>query len=68
MENYTICGKSQILNSKDGIDFAMLLPFGKSGGLQILRSQGFEVKDYDFTLEVWTLKPSIFCNIGVTVD
>jgi len=37
-------------------------------GLQILRCQGFEAKNYDFTLDVLTLEPSIFCNIGVTVD
>lgn len=46
----------------------MLLPLGKAGGLQILRWQGFEVKNYDFTLDVLILRPSIFCNVGVTVD
>ncbi len=27
------------------------LPFGKAGGLQILCCQGFEVNDYNFTLD-----------------
>ena len=39
------------------------LPFGNAGGLQILCCQGFEVKNYDFTLDAWTLKPSDVCNV-----
>ena len=38
------------------------LPFGKAGGLQILCCQGFEVNDYNFTLDALALKPSDFCN------
>jgi hypothetical protein len=61
------------VNSKDGIDFAMLLALrapryrsdGNDGGLQILRCQGFEVKYYDVTLDALTLKPSDVCNVGV---
>jgi hypothetical protein len=39
------------------------LPFGKAGGLQILCCQGFEVNDYNFTLDALALKPSGFCNV-----
>jgi hypothetical protein len=56
------------VNSKDGIDFAMLFTLKttrKAGGLQILRSQGIAVRNYSFTLDAWTLKPSGFCNVGV---
>ena len=41
------------------------LPFGNAGGLQILCCQGFEVKYYDFTLDVLNLNPSDVCNVGV---
>ncbi len=41
------------------------LPYGKAGGLQIRRCQGFAVAHYGFTLGALTLKPSDFCNIGV---
>ena len=41
------------------------LPFGKAGGLQILCCQGFEVNDYNFTLDALALKPSGFCNVRV---
>jgi YgiT-type zinc finger domain-containing protein len=41
------------------------LPCGKAGGLQILRCQGIAVEHYSFTLDVLTLKPSGFCNVGV---
>jgi hypothetical protein len=37
---------------------------GNTGGLQILRCQGFEVKHYDFTLDALALKPSGVCNVG----
>ena len=41
------------------------LPYGKTGGLQILRCQGFAVADYSFTLDALTLKPSNFYNVRV---
>ena len=41
------------------------LPYGKAGELQILRCQGIEVGNYEFTLDALTLKPSDFCNVGV---
>jgi hypothetical protein len=41
------------------------LPFGKAGELQILCCQGFEVNDYNFTLDALALKPSDFYNIRV---
>jgi hypothetical protein len=40
-------------------------PYGKAGGLQILRWQVFAVKYYGFTLAALTLEPSDFCNNGV---
>jgi hypothetical protein len=40
------------------------LPYGKAGGLQILRCQGIAVGCYGFTLDAWSLKPSGFCNVG----
>ena len=38
---------------------------GNAGGLQLLCCQGFEVKNYDVTLNAWNLKPSNVCNVGV---
>jgi len=46
------------VNSKDGIDFAMLFTLEttrKAGGLQILRYQGIAVGYYGFTLDALTL-------------
>ena len=40
---------------------------GKAGELQILCCQGIKVTDYNFTLDVLALKPSDFCNVGLTV-
>ncbi len=51
--------------AKDGVDFAMCLPFGKAGGHQILCCQEFAVNNYSFTLDALALKPSGFCNVGV---
>ena len=42
------------------------LPCGKAGRLQILCCQGFEVNDYNFTLDALALKPSGFCNVRVS--
>ena len=59
-----------LVNSKDGVDFAMLFTLEttrKAGGLQILRCQGFEVKYYDVTLDALTLKPSAVCNVGENI-
>jgi hypothetical protein len=39
------------------------LPFGKDGGLQILRCQGFAVAYYGVTLSALVLEPSDFCNV-----
>ena len=44
------------------------LPYGKAGGLQILCCQGFEVNDYNFTLDALALKPSDFCNVRVKYE
>ena len=60
-----------MVNSKAGVDFAMLFTLKtmrKAGGLQILCCQGFEVNDYDFTLDALALKPSDFCNVRVTLN
>ena len=70
----TIFWISQIVNSKDGVDFAMLFTLwsslsastqhdGKAGGLQILCCQGINVTDYNFNLDALALKPSDFCNV-----
>ena len=60
---------SPSVNSKDGVDFSMLFTLRKTGGLQILsrrrRDQGIAVGNYSFTLDVLTLKPSGFCNVGM---
>jgi hypothetical protein len=45
--------------------FPSFLPFGKTGGLQIQRCQGFAVENYGGTFGALTLKPYGFCNIGV---
>jgi hypothetical protein len=44
------------------------LPCGKAGEFQILCCQGFEVNDYNFTLDALALKPSGFCNVRVRVS
>jgi hypothetical protein len=65
-----------IVNSEDGVDFAMLFTLwsslsastqhdGKAGGLQILCCQGINVTDYNFNLDALALKPSDFCNVRV---
>jgi hypothetical protein len=41
------------------------LPYGKTGGLQILCCQGIKVTDYNFNLDALALKPSDFCNVRV---
>jgi hypothetical protein len=72
----TNSGIPPLANWKDGVDFAMLFPLwaslsattqhvGKAGGLQILRCRGFEVKNYDSPSDALTLKPSVFCSVGV---
>ena len=72
----TILWISHAVNSKDGVDFAMLFTLwsslsattqhvGKAGGLQILCCQGINVTDYNFNLDALALKPSDFCNISV---
>ena len=43
----------------------LYLPCGNAGGLQILCCQGFEVNNYDVTLDALNLKPSDVCNVGV---
>ncbi len=66
---------SPLVNSKDGVDFAMLLALraprlrsvGKAGGLQVLCCQGIAVNDYSFTLDALALKPSGFCNVRVNL-
>jgi hypothetical protein len=61
---------SPSVKSKDETDFAMLFTLKttrKAGGLQILRSQGIAVGNYGFTLDVWTLKPSGFCDVVVKI-
>jgi len=53
------------VKSRIAFIFAMFLPFGKAGRLQILRCKGFAVYDYGFTLCALALKPSDFCNVEV---
>ena len=60
--------KSHLVNSKDSLILVYCLPFGKARGLQILRCQGIEVNNYNFTLDALTLKPSGFCNVRVTYN
>ncbi len=52
----TILWISPLVNSKDGVDFAILFTLRKAGRLQILCCQGFEVNDYNFTLDALALK------------
>jgi hypothetical protein len=42
------------------------LPSGKAGELQMPRYQGLEVKNYVFALDALPLKPSRFCNVGIS--
>ena len=64
------------MNSKEGVDFAMLFTLwsslsattqhvGKAGELQILCCQGINVTDYNFNLDALALKPSDFFNVRV---
>ena len=52
----TIFWKFHLVNSKDALILAYCLPFGKAGGLQILRCQGIEVNNYNFTLDAPALR------------
>ena len=45
-----------------GLFDANFFPFGKAGGLQILRCRGLAVADYGFTPGALALKPSGFCD------
>jgi hypothetical protein len=61
---------SSSVYSKDGVDFTLLFTLKtarKAGGLQILRCQGIAVGYYGFNLDALTLKPSDFCNVGVSL-
>ena len=59
---------SPSVNSKDGIDFAMLFTQRESRRTSdpvALADQGIAVGNYSFTLDALTLKPSNFCNVGL---
>ena len=68
----TIFRTSPSVNSKDGIDFAMLFtPWESqrtSDPVPPGRDQGIAVGNYSFTLDALTLKPSGFCNVGVNLS
>jgi hypothetical protein len=57
------------VNSKDGIDFAILFTLRESrrtsDPVPPGRDQGIAAGIYSFTLDALTLKPSDFCNVGV---
>ena len=55
-----------MVNSKNGAVFLILFTFQESGRLQIPCCQGIAVADYRFTLDALALKPSSFCNVGVS--
>ena len=52
------------MNAKNELILVYRLPWGKAGGLQILRCKGIAVNSYSFSVYVLTLKPSGFCNVG----
>jgi hypothetical protein len=58
-----------LVNSKDGINFAMLFTLRESLRASFLPPgrdcQGIALGNYSFTLDALTLKPSDFCNVGV---
>jgi hypothetical protein len=54
------------VDSKDGVDFAMLFILKttrKAGKLKLLCCQGLAVADYSFNLYALVLKSSGFCNV-----
>ncbi len=57
---------SPFVNSRMRSILPCCLPYGKAGELQILCCQGIKVTDYIFTLDALALKPSGFCNVGVS--
>ncbi len=61
----TIFGISLLVNQRMGSILPCCLPCGKAGGLQVLCCQGFEVNDYNFTLDALALKPPGFFNVRV---
>ncbi len=61
---------SQMVNSKDGFDFAMLFTLEttrKAGGLQILCCQEIVIANYNFTLDApdWRDHTSYIIGFGV---
>ena len=56
------------VNSCKTMIFSCFYPFGKAGRFQIPCCQGIAVKYYGVTLGALALKPSRFCNAGVTSD
>ena len=59
---------SPLLYLKDGVDFAMLFPLRESRRTSdpaLSRDRGPAIPRDSFTLDVLTLKPSDFCNVGV---
>jgi hypothetical protein len=63
--SYASSGLNQRFTEGSGLLDAIFFPFGKAGGLQILRWQVFAVNCYGFTLAALTLGPSDFYNNGV---
>ena len=64
----TFSGMHKRWNQRMVSNFPCCFPYGKAGGLQILRCQVFAVDDYSCTLDVLALEPSDFCNIGVNKE
>jgi hypothetical protein len=58
-------GRAESIPVRDSAHFTMFLPFGKVGGLQILRCKAFAEDDDGFTLWAAALNPSDFCYVGV---
>jgi hypothetical protein len=61
-----IRGYLQLCIQRIGSILPCFSPYGKAGGLQILRCQGIALAYYGFTIDALTLKPSDFCNVGIT--
>jgi hypothetical protein len=63
---------SQLIKSNDGVDFAILFTLRESRRtsdpslFRRRRTVSYPPQE-DFTLDALTLKPSGFCNLGVTV-
>ena len=63
--NIAILRIAYFVNSRDGVDFALLFTLRESRRTSDPVLSGIAVAYYSFTRDALALKPSGFCNVGV---